>query len=440
MHNFRSFSLLSDLSISPEDVLEQAYKTGFCTRIGKIHPCVFWESLCVESMRGTLSYNDLAARMAAEDKASVSRQAIAYKTSEAGQRFFQNILAMALHQKINLPEDFKHNEAFKRIIVQDSTILKLPKRLYSEFSGVKNAQTTVANARVQAVYDVLASEFLHYSIDPYSRTDQAAALDYEIQSGDLFLQDRGYISIKAIRTTIEKNAHTIFRYKHPMGFHDPKTDKKIDLVHLLKKQGHLDKELMIGSEKSERLQVRVVAIPVPEEVANLRRMKSRKDSRANPSKELLFLMGWSIFITTLSKEEVSIEQIAQLYGIRWRIENIFKTWKSNFCFDHIHNVSTQQLKMLLTARLTLMMLLQNHIFSPLSFAVRKLGRELSLMKFMRYAQNNFVNMMAFPSQEIRLHKLIEPMLRYAVMDKRIRRSLEEQIQTLMQSITIQPLT
>jgi IS4 transposase len=38
-----------------------------------------------------------------------------------------------------------------------------------------------------------------------------------------------------------------------------------------------------------------------------------------------------------------------LYGLRWRIENIFKTWKSNFSFGKVHTVSEQQLRVLLTA-------------------------------------------------------------------------------------------
>jgi hypothetical protein len=33
-----------------------------------------------------------------------------------------------------------------------------------------------------------------------------------------------------------------------------------------------------------------------------------------------------------------------LYGLRWRIENIFKTWKSNFSFGKVHTVSEQQLR------------------------------------------------------------------------------------------------
>ena len=441
MRNFSSFSRFSDLSISPEDVLSHAYKTGFCSRIGKIHPCDFWESFCVESMRGVLSHNDLAARMDAEGKASVSRQAIGYKTSEAGLQFFKSILAMAMRQNVHVPEEMKRNHAFKRIIVQDSTVLKLPQRLYPDFSGVKNAHATVSNARVQAVYDVLAGSFLHYSIDPYSRNDQAAALDFNLQPGDLSLKDRGYLSIASIRKVQNQKAHTIFRYKNPTVFYDVKTGEKIDLAHALEKEGCLDKTVRMGATKGEQVNVRVVAFPVPEEVANLRRMKTKKEIKGkNPSKELLFLLGWSIFITTLPKEDVTAKEIAQLYGIRWRIENVFKTWKSNFCFDHIHNVSALQLRMLLTARLTMISLLQHSIFNPLALVVKKVGRELSLMKFMRYAQNNFIEMMSHPSQAIRLENLLAPMLKYAVMDQRKRVSLGEQIQLLMQSISIQPLT
>ena len=82
-------------------------------------------------------------------------------------------------------------------------------------------------------------------------------------------------------------------------------------------------------------------------------MKAKKTNGKHPSKEVLYLMDWSIFITTLSKDRMTPKQIAELYAVRWRIENIFKPWKSNFCFDHIHNVSNPQLRILLLARLTI---------------------------------------------------------------------------------------
>ena len=135
-------------------------------------------------------------------------------------------------------------------------------------------------------------------------------------------------------------------------------------------------------------------------------------------------MGWSIFITTLSKDRMTPKQIAALYAVRWRIENIFKTWKSNFCFDHIHNVSNPQLRMLLLARVARVVLLYHHLFTPLAAILAHRERELSLMKFMRYAQMNLSEILRFPSKENRIQYLIVPMLKYCAMNKRKRKSLD----------------
>lgn len=52
----------------------------------------------------------------------------------------------------------------------------------------------------------------------------------------------------------------------------------------------------------------------------------------------------------LSNFNFTIKDACVLYSLRWRIECIFKTWKSNFNFDNIHSVSQIQLKVLLHAR------------------------------------------------------------------------------------------
>jgi hypothetical protein len=71
----------------------------------------------------------------------------------------------------------------------------------------------------------------------------------------------------------------------------------------------------------EKYEVRIVAKPVKEEIANLRKMKAKKESGSkNPSRELPALMFWSIFITTIRAKTFTIEMILKLYGLRWRIE------------------------------------------------------------------------------------------------------------------------
>jgi hypothetical protein len=436
-------TLMPHLAIDHDRALELALETGFCKRIRKIEPVMFWETFCIEAVQGTLSYNDLAARLEALGAPSVSRQAIGKKITPECQLFFERMLDMAMADQFEGPEIERLHDSccFKRIIVQDSTVLRLPRKLYEVFSGVKNGHSTVCNARVQGVYDILSAGFIQYSIDPYSRNDLVAALDFLPQPGDLVLKDRGYYKPEAIRSCIEQKADCIFRYKHPTIFHCAKTGKKLGLAGLLNEHGSIDRRVIMSSEKLNEVTVRLVAFPVPEEVANLRRMKAKKEQKGRaPSKDVLYLMGWSIFITTLSKDHVSAKQLAELYGLRWRIENIFRTWKSNFCFDHIHNVSEVQLRMLLIARLTVIVILHHQIFIPVALALAKLKWKLSLMNFMRYAQRNLSHLLNAISVICGIEELIAPMIRYCTMSKRKRLSLDDRLTLVLSEIGPIPLS
>ena len=113
--------------------------------------------------------------------------------------------------------------AYQRVLLQDSTIIQLPARLFAAFSGVQNATSTVCNARIQCVYDLKAGTFIKFTIDPYSKNDFLAALEIDFQPGDLVLRDRGYFTVSAVRKHIAVNAHCIVRYKHKTTLLDPHT-------------------------------------------------------------------------------------------------------------------------------------------------------------------------------------------------------------------------
>jgi hypothetical protein len=58
-------------------------------------------------------------------------------------------------------------------------------------------------------------------------------------------------------------------------------------------------------------------------------------------------------------------------------------------FDKIHNVSFNQLQVLLTARLTMIVLCTHGLFLPISRRIsRQYNRDLSMLKFMKYIEKN----------------------------------------------------
>ncbi len=401
-----------------DQIRQLAFESGFCQREPrKIQPADFLAQLCIQSAAGVVSYNDLAAGMEARAGVTASRQAYWEKTDECCARFFQSVLervmlskshpgaATAIHRRLR----------FKRILLQDSTIIKLPLRLFAAYSGVKNGHTAVCNARIQGIYDLLSGQFVRFSIDPYSKNDQAAALEIAVQPGDLVLRDRGYFRMSVMECHKRAGADSISRYKHPTVLYDPATGEKIDLLELLTRRGSAD--MLVSTDPEQTVPIRLIAFPVSEETANVRRMRAKKEMNYPPSPELLKLMAWTIFFTTITDPSMTFKEILSLYGLRWRIENVFKTWKSHFNFEKIHNVPEIQLHVLLNARLIMITLAYEKLFLPIS---EQLETPISLMKFMRYITQNFPYVSRLMSSKLPSPKLCRAVQRYCTYEKRNR--------------------
>lgn len=232
--------------------------------------------MCMESLEGSPSYNHLASRLDAVCNISASKQAFSKRVNEPCVMFFKAVLACVIKSKFSELEidSIKSCNAYKRIIVQDSTIIHLPLRLFSFFSGVSNSHAAVCNARIQGVYDLLSGCFISFSIDPYSKNDYAAAPELDIQKGDLVLRDRGYLLIEEIKRHLDVGADCIYRHRVSVNYLDPVSGKALGILAMLKKKGSLDMEVCLNNP--DRTKVRLVAEPVSPEVANKRIRDAKK--------------------------------------------------------------------------------------------------------------------------------------------------------------------
>lgn len=383
--------LLTSSYLSDEEIEQMAIQSQFQSRKPKkIVPAIFIRLLLEQAVKHSPSYNDIASNMQTHTNVSVSRQAICKRVDESCVRFVELILAKLISAKIPYEQLLRNDTAdiYQRILVQDSTVIRLPSRLYGTFSGVSNGHAKVCNARIQSVYDLKSGKYISFSIDTYSKNDLSAAPELVLEAGDLVLRDRGYLTAAEIKRHIDKGADCIYRHKHKYIYLDPETKKPIDLAHMLKQYGRLDCQVLLNNE--EQTPVRLVAAPVSEEIANLRRMKAKKEQNGHaPSKENLAMMSWTIFITTIKQQRASFKDLLAIYGLRWRIECIFKTWKSNMNFATIHNVSEHQLRTIITLRLSMLVIIFHNLFTPLRYRIRtEFGKHLSMMKFLRYLQVN----------------------------------------------------
>lgn len=383
------FLLLESQGVTQEKILDISYETGLIKRKRMIMPGDLLFAICNGTIQGNSSYNDLAMHIDYSTENSVSKQAVAKKIKQQCKIFMQEVVKTILEKKL---EKNKYVEVlktlkYKRIIVQDSTIIKLPLALYEVFSGVTNKHSKRTNARIQVIYDLLSEQFINFSIDTYTKNDLKSAPELQIREGDLVLRDRGYLSYDEVKRHIDAGADCIYRHKFKTTLLDVNTLKPIDLTKMLNKNGNLDMEVRLNNK--EKTIVRIISSPVDKSVADERRRKAKKESKSkNPSKEYLEQLDWTIFIITIPKYMADFPTILKLYSLRWRIEIIFKSWKSNMNFSKYHNVSAIQLYVIVLARFIMAMLFVQFIFKKCKIMIyNHFKKYLSLMKTIKYLTN-----------------------------------------------------
>jgi hypothetical protein len=415
-----------------------AIESGFQTRKPrKITHLELLHIYCLESIGKAPSHNDIAGVLGDSTGDAPSRQAVGKRTNEKFTAFLKMVLERTMNHEILAKLSEEANTCFPRIIVQDSTVLKLPIRLFDEFSGVSNAHAAVCNARIQGVYDLMDKRFLSFTIDRYSKNDRAAAPELAIREGDLVLRDRGYQGHAEIKRIQNGGAFYVCRHISAMVYRNPETDEKIDLQNLLKKNGHIDMDVCLNDD--DRTPTRIVTARVDEETANRRRMKAKKEIRGHkPSENVLFLMSWTIYITNLPRNKFSFKKLFALYGLRWRIENIFKTWKSNMSFAAIHNVSANQLRAMLTARLITIVITMHCVYyrcAPI-IAVNS-DKRLSMAKLMRYIQVRSERLTEILSALVRNAKKVAiSLIKFCSYDKRKRLNYVQNEEIVLKEISL----
>lgn len=427
------FLTIGQTLFAEDYLLDLAKTSGFLKRTPrKIDAGALLAAICAQCLTGSPSYNDLAASLEAHrPDHGPSRQAVALRLGESFETFLEHLLGEVIAHR--LAGDDPQPEAlaqrfcgYQRVLVQDSTVIQLPAHLLAEFSGVSNSQSSVCNARIQATYDLIPARLIGFSIDPYSKNDLAAAPELPLQQGDLVLRDRGYLTADEVRRHRAAGADCIYRHKTGTPYLDPETLEPIDLPGLLRSRQRLDMQVRLNNPA--HTPVRLLAAPVEEETANLRRMKAKREHKGHhPSPAVLELMSWTIFITTISDALADFTRILAIYGLRWRIEVIFKAWKSHMHFHLLHRVSKRQMMILLKARLLLITCATNLLHGPLAAVLRRrYQRRLSLLKFMRYLSGGQANFLRALRSLLRAdapaHAFHQALVRYCCYDQRKRQN------------------
>lgn len=300
----------------------------------------------------TLSLERIASVISLVAHKSYSKQALSKRLNSSVERFLARVAANLFANLSDGPRSQGLFGHFRRVLLHDSTVQALPEKLAGPFPGGRNqCPQKRASLKIQFVADILNATLVQCSLSGYTRNDQAASADIlEVaRPGDLIMRDLGYFCLLVMNMIASMGAFFLSRYKHGVKVCDLEK-RPLDLARELRTYGRLDREVLLGSNYEP---ARLVATPVPDAVANERRRKARAnhDGRYQPSKESLFLMGWNIFITNVSRQTWPAKSLLSLYRLRWRIEMVFKAWKSHLGFREFNARSESLLRLSVMVKL-----------------------------------------------------------------------------------------
>ena len=152
-----------------------------------------------------------------------------------------------------------------------------------------------------------------------------------LPKGSLQLADLAYFSLDELQKLTENGVYWISRLKANSSLTD-ENGQRIDLEKMLKtpeEDTYIRKSIRIGKRK--QLPAYLIAERLSQAQTDKRRRYIRRRAKRKaetPSKALLRLAGYNLYITNIAEHQLTPKQICVIVGIRWQIELMFKSFKS----------------------------------------------------------------------------------------------------------------
>jgi hypothetical protein len=316
---------------------QSARDTGVIQRVRKFTGASLAQALVFGLLhKPDASRADLC-QAAALCEVQVTRQAIDQRlTGERRQElatWLLGLLECAVEQVISSqPQAIPLLRRFTATIVEDSSVVTLPEELAEEWAGCGGSAGTSGAALKLGVRYHLENGQLDGPLLAAGRVHDRvlAAAHPPLPPVSLYLVDLGYFSLERFATLQREEVYVLTRALASMHVLDEQ-DRFWDLPTFLERPGTNRIDVAVRCGKTVQLPARLLAIRVPEAVANERRRKLRAEAKREgrtPSQRVLALAAWTVLLTTAPAERLSLADALVLARARWQIELLWKLWKS----------------------------------------------------------------------------------------------------------------
>ena len=316
---------------------QMGLETGFNQRQSKVTGSKFMQMLVFGSLENPdLSYSDLVSA-AKNVGVVITKQGLEQRFSERSADLARRVLELAVQQVISTEAlAVPLLERFSGVYIRDSSVISLPKGLEKIWPGCSTSAGSNAALKLhvrlelcqgQLAGPILAAGREHDSDSPF----QSEALP----KGAVRIGDLAYFSLNQFAADTQQGIGWVSRFKTGTCIYTPEGEP-INLLAWLRQQPASQAERPILLGKTQRLACRLLVEHLPPAAVEQRKRKLREYARKQQTPltaELLELAQWTLLLTNISVDQLSIPEALVLVRVRWQIELLFKRWKSLFKVD-----------------------------------------------------------------------------------------------------------
>ena len=311
-----------------------AKATQFVQRTSPLGGATFSQTLVFGFLGNPQASLEELAQTATTLGVAITPQALDQRFTPAAAACLEQVLHAAITRLIAAdPVAIPLLERFTAVYVQDSSTIVLPDVLAAVWQGCGGTTTsgTAAALKFQVRLDLRTGHLEGPQLQDGRASDRAALLPTTLPSGALWLADLGYWSLDTLQTLTQQQVCWLSRLQVQTAIYDT-TGQHRDLLALLEAAPAATVDVAVRLGESHRLPARVLAVRVPQAVADERRRRlwavARKKGRMVSARRLA-LAAWTMLVTNGPADRLTVREALVLGRARWQIELLFKLWKSH---------------------------------------------------------------------------------------------------------------
>jgi hypothetical protein len=293
----------------------------------------------------------------------ITPQGLAQRFTPALARTLQQVLTRMVADVVRGPAvAIPLLQRFGHVWVLDTTTISLPDDLAELWAGCGgNAGQGQAALKVAIELDLVSGQLAGPLLQAGRAPDRSSPLCTTAHpAGTLCLRDLGFFRLASFQAASSRGEAWLSRLMAGTILFTSDGQRWTQPA-LLASQADTPLDLPVELGATARIPARLLAARVPAMIAQTRRERLQREAikKGQPvSADRLALAEWTILVTNLSTEDLSLDEALALIRARWQIEQLFDLWKTHGGLDRSR--STQPWRVLAELYAKLIALLIQH--------------------------------------------------------------------------------